>query len=192
MVPYLLKAVSPAGPIINKLTFLQKLPQALSPFKREENKQFERVKVAFYEALQDVKDRVAAGTAKDSWSKLWLDGEKKEKANVTLNWHEAAHAIGSSSFVAIATIGGPLHCFSTAMCHYPSWQIKVQEEIDRICGDRLPQLEDMPQLPLLRATVKEILRWRQPTPLGVPHVTLEDDVYDGYFVPKDAIVHANH
>jgi hypothetical protein len=112
MVPYLLKAVSPAGPIINRLTFLQKLPQALSPFKREENKQFERVKVAFYEALQDVKDRVAAGTAKDSWSKLWLDGEKKEKANVTLNWHEAAHAIGSSSFVAIATIGGPLHCFS--------------------------------------------------------------------------------
>jgi cytochrome P450 len=50
----------------------------------------------------------------------------------------------------------------------------------------------MPQLPMLRATVKEILRWRQPNPLGVPHVPLEDDVYDGYFIPKDAIVHANH
>jgi cytochrome P450 len=78
------------------------------------------------------------------------------------------------------------------MCHYPSWQTRVQEEIDRVCGDRLPTVEDMPQLPMLRATVKEILRWRQPTPLGVPHVALEDDVYDGYFIPKDAIVHANH
>jgi len=192
MVPYLLKTVSPAGPIINKLTFLQNLPESISPFKQEENKQFGRVQDAFYEALQDVKDRIAAGTAEDSWSKLWLDGENKEKANITLNWHEAAHAIGSSSFVAIATIGGPLHCFFTAMCHYPSWQTKVQEEIDRVCGDRLPQIEDMPQLPMLRATVKEILRWRQPTPLGVPHVALEDDVYDGYFIPKDAIVHANH
>lgn len=192
MVPYLLKTVSPAGPIINKLTFLQNLPESISPFKQEENKQFARVQDAFYEALQDVKDRIAAGTAEDSWSKLWLDGESKEKANITLNWHEAAHAIGSSSFVAIATIGGPLHCFFTAMCHYPSWQTKVQAEIDRVCGDRLPQIEDMPQLPMLRATVKEILRWRQPTPLGVPHVALEDDVYDGYFIPKDAIVHANH
>jgi len=192
MVPYLLKTVSPAGPIINKLTFLQNLPESISPFKQEETKQFARVRDAFYEALQDVKDRIAAGTAEDSWSKLWLDGENKEKANISLNWHEAAHAIGSSSFVAIATIGGPLHCFFTAMCHYPSWQTRVQEEIDRVCGDRLPTVEDMPQLPMLRATVKEILRWRQPTPLGVPHVALEDDVYDGYFIPKDAIVHANH
>ena len=109
MVPYLLKTVSPAGPIINKLTFLQNLPESISPFKQEETKQFARVRDAFYEALQDVKDRIAAGTAEDSWSKLWLDGENKEKANISLNWHEAAHAIGSSSFVAIATIGGPLH-----------------------------------------------------------------------------------
>ena len=42
------------------------------------------------------------------------------------------------------------------------------------------------------ATVKEIVRWRQATPLGVPHVALEDDVYEGYLIPKGAILHANH
>lgn len=191
MVPYLLKTVSPGGPIINKLTFLANLPEAISPWKQEEKHQFQMVEDAFYEALQDVKDRMAAGTAEDCWSKIWLSDESK-KENISLNWREAAHAIGSSSFVAIATIGGPLHAFFTAMCHYPSWQAAVQEEIDRVCGERLPTIDDMPRLPKLRATVKEVLRWRQPTPLGVPHVALEDDEYDGYFIPKGAILHANH
>lgn len=208
MVPYLLKTVSPAGPIINKLTFLANLPEAINPWKQEEKKQFKRVEEAFYEALQDVKNRAEFGTGEMCWSRLWLESEKEQKH---LNWHEAAHAIGSSSFVAIATIGGPLHAFFTAMCHYPSWQVKVQAEIDRVCGDRLPTMDDMPNLPMVRATVKEILRWRQPTPLGVPHVSpedlglairdhadrrlqvaLEDDEYMGYHIPKDAIVHANH
>jgi len=70
--------------------------------------------------------------------------------------------------------------------------VKVQEEIDRVCGDRLPTVDDMPNLPVLRATVKETVRWRQATPLGVPHVALEDDVYEGYHIPKGAILHANH
>lgn len=168
MVPYLLKTVSPAGPIVNKLTFLANLPEAINPWKQAETKEFKRVEEAFYEALQDVKDRKIEGTGEMCWSRLWLESEKQQK---DLNWHEAAHAIGSSSFVAIATIGGPLHAFFTAMCHYPSWQTKVQEEIDRVCGDRLPTMEDMPNLPMVRATVKEVLRWRQPTPLGVPHVS---------------------
>ena len=78
------------------------------------------------------------------------------------------------------------------MAHYPHWLPKLQEEIDAVCGDRMPELEDVPNMPRLRATCKEMLRWRQSTPLGVPHVTLEDDVYNGYHIPKGAICHANN
>jgi len=189
IIPTILKGVSPAGPIINKLTFLANLPESVSPWKQQEAKRKAEMTEAFMEPLEDMKKKVEAGNAPECWSKLWLDNEKGTEH---LSFYEAAHAIGSSSFVAIATVGGPLHAFFTAMCHYPSWQFKVQEEIDRVCGDRLPEMEDMPKLPVLRATVKEVVRWRQATPLGVPHVCMEDDVYEGYLIPKGAILHANH
>jgi cytochrome P450 len=189
IIPVILKAVSPAGPIVNKLTFLANLPEAISPFKQAEKVRKQEMTDAFVEALEDVRQKHEAGNAPDCWSKIWLE---KEKGSEHLDSYEAAHAIGSSSFVAIATVGGPLHAFFLAMCHYPSWQLQVQEEIDRVCGDRVPTVADFPQLPRLRATVKEIVRWRQATPLGVPHVAMEDDVYDGYLIPKGAILHANH
>ncbi|KAK4501592.1 hypothetical protein PRZ48_007401 [Zasmidium cellare] len=189
IIPVILKAVSPAGPIINKLTFLANLPEAISPFKVQEKLRKQEMTDAFCEALKDVETKSKNGGVADCWSKLWAENEK---GTDHLNFHEAAHAIGSSSFVAIATVGGPLHAFFLAMCHYPSWQTKVQAEIDEVCPNRPPEVSDLPKLPRLRATVKEILRWRQATPLGVPHVALEDDVYEGYHIPKGAILHANH
>ncbi|CAK1364528.1 O-methylsterigmatocystin oxidoreductase [Cercospora beticola] len=189
IIPVILKAVSPAGPVINKLTFLANLPESVSPWKKAESERRQEMTDAFVEALKDVERRTNEGNCEDCWSKLWTT---KEKGTEHLDDYEAAHAIGSSSFVAIATVGGPLHAFFTAMCHYPSWQGKVVEEIDRVCGNRPPEMSDMPNLPRLRATVKEIVRWRQATPLGVPHVVMEDDVYEGYHIPKGAICHANH
>lgn len=190
IIPTILKGVSPAGPIINKLTFLANLPESISPWKKEEARRKQEMTDAFCEALQGAKDKFESQSGLgDCWTKLWLE---KTKGTEMLDSYEAAHAIGSSSFVGIATIGGPLHVFYLAMCHYPKWQQRAQEEIDRVCGDRPPVMADMPRLPVLRAVCKELLRWRQSTPLGVPHGALEDDVYEGYFIPKGAIVHANH
>ena len=180
-----------AGPIINKLTFLQHLPAAVSPFKAAEARRKQTMQDAFYEALEDVKKRIEDGKAPECWASLWLQHEKGVQSS-KLDWHEAAYAIGSASFVAIATIGGPLHAFFLALAHYPGWLPKLQEELDRVCGDQLPTFEQIPQLPRLRATVKEILRWRQSTPLGVPHEAMDDDVYEGHFIPKGAMLHANH
>ncbi|TKA37113.1 hypothetical protein B0A54_11974 [Friedmanniomyces endolithicus] len=161
------------------------------PWKKAEAKRAQQMKDGFYEAQEDVIKRYEEGTAEGSWTKLWLDkAQGLEKSH--LNKHEAAHAVGSNALVAIVTIGSPVHTFFTAMCHYPSWLPRLQEEVDRVCGDRLPLMTDMPKLPVLRAVVKEPLRWRQPTPLGVPHILEEDDVYEGYFMPKGAMIHANH
>jgi cytochrome P450 len=57
--------------------------------------------------------------------------------------------------------------FILAMLIYPDVQIKAQSEIDRIIGkDRLPEIEDAPQLPYVRGVVNECLRWLPVTPLG--------------------------
>jgi cytochrome P450 len=62
----------------------------------------------------------------------------------------------------------------------------AQEELDRVCGDRLPNLDDEPNLPYIRGCVKESLRWMPTGILGVPHAVIRDDEYMGYTIPKGA------
>ena len=98
------------------------------------------------------------------------------------------------------------------MVLYPEFQRKAQEEIDRVIGnDRFPTFVDQANLPYLDAVVKEVLRWAPVGPLGgftilrlpcsrgliawgllgIPHAAAEDDVYEGYFIPKGSTVIAN-
>ena len=58
------------------------------------------------------------------------------------------------------------------MCHYPKVLEDLQEEIDRLVPrGRLPVFDDIPQLPMVHAVVKEVLRWRPVTTTGVPPST---------------------
>jgi cytochrome P450 len=88
----------------------------------------------------------------------------------------------------------------------PSIQKKAQEELDSVIGSsRLPTIQDRANLPFLRAIVAEVYRFCPAAPLGklnqlaprlcsddiyisvkpgVPHVLTQDDVYEGYFIPK--------
>lgn len=79
-----------------------------------------------------------------------------------------------------------------AMSLYPEVQRKAQEEIERVIGtDRLPTFDDRDNLPYVDAIVKEALRWHPVAPMGVPHMTTEDDIYEGYFIPKGALLLPN-
>ena len=78
------------------------------------------------------------------------------------------------------------------MTLFPEVQLKAQEEIDRIVGTkRLPNFEDRANLPYVDAIVKEVLRWHPVAPIGVPHMTTEDDIFNGYLIPKGALILAN-
>ncbi|KAG1855609.1 cytochrome P450 [Suillus subluteus] len=85
-----------------------------------------------------------------------------------------------------------LMVFVLAMVLYPDIQKRAQAEIDSVIGrDRLPTFEDRGSLPYIDAVVRETYRWQPVGPLGVPRATSTDDVYDGYFIPKGAIVAYN-
>ena len=52
----------------------------------------------------------------------------------------------------------------------------AQKEIDPAVGsNRLPVWDDEPNLPYVRAMVKETLRWRPVNKFGMPHALMEDD-----------------
>ena len=78
------------------------------------------------------------------------------------------------------------------MVLYPDVQRKAQEEINRVVGtDRLPSFSDRENLPYIDAMVKEALRWHSVTPMGVVHSSSEDDMYEGYFIPKGSQILPN-
>jgi cytochrome P450 len=57
--------------------------------------------------------------------------------------------------------------FFLAMLVYPDVQRKAQAEIDRVVGrDRLPEMDDAPQLPYVQGVVNECLRWLPIAPVG--------------------------
>jgi len=77
------------------------------------------------------------------------------------------------------------------MTRHPEIQKRLQQEIDSVVGlQRLPQLEDYDSLPYVDCLIKELFRFNVVVPL-VPHSLDENDVYDGYHIPKGTWVMAN-
>ncbi|KAJ2927403.1 hypothetical protein H1R20_g9694, partial [Candolleomyces eurysporus] len=80
-----------------------------------------------------------------------------------------------------------------ALANNPEVQRKARAEIDSVVGsDRLPTVTDRENLPYVHAVVKEINRWHSVTPLGAPRASVEDDEYDGYFIPKGTMIFPNN
>jgi len=71
-----------------------------------------------------------------------------------------------------------------AMLLHPDVQFRAASEIDAVCGDDIPNFGHRPSLPYIEAICREVLRWHPVTPLGLPHMTSKDDIYEGYFIPK--------
>lgn len=62
---------------------------------------------------------------------------------------------------------------------------KARAEIDRVVGtERLPSFDDRPDLRYIDYLVEEASRWRPLSPIGIPHKSLNDDVYNGMFIPR--------
>ncbi|KAK3685203.1 cytochrome P450 [Podospora appendiculata] len=69
---------------------------------------------------------------------------------------------------------------------------KAQDEIDRVVGrDRLPSWDDLPYLHYARLVLHETYRMNPLSPLGIPHASVADDVYDGMLIPRGTVVYPN-
>ncbi|TBU55416.1 cytochrome P450 [Dichomitus squalens] len=116
-----------------------------------------------------------------------LKGEEYTEAEtVAKNCASVVYGAGSDTMIAT------LITFFLAMILHPKAQQKARAELMSVVGpDRLPEFYDRPMLPYVNAIVKECTRWIPVTPLGAFHATMNDDVYEGYFIPKGSIVFAN-
>lgn len=108
-----------------------------------------------------------------------------EKEDI-VRWCSAALYVGGGE-----TSVSALNTFMLLMQLYPEVQKKLQADLDKVAPGRFPTFDDYQDLPYFTAVIKEVLRWGQVAPMGLPHATTQDEIYDGYLIPKGARIFAN-
>lgn len=158
----LLTTISPSGAVPNVVSWLAILPTWLSPWKQAEKARHEEEAVFFRDALRAVEAASLVGEVNPSYSKTFWEGREKH------GWEEEewTHVVGMMAIAGALTMASPLQTYILAMCHHPDWQAKMQDQIREVCGDRCPEWDDRDKLHVVRAVIKEVLRWRPPVPTG--------------------------
>jgi len=176
--------------LVDVIPFLQYLPGWLPGMG------FQKVARRYRAVVQEFMERpfkfvqaqLAKGVATKSFVATELEnGSGSMEVENAIKWTTAAlYGGGTDSSVSVMT------AFMLAMTLNPEVVRKAQAEIDAVVGlDRLPQASDRSRLPYVGALLKEVLRWQVPAPMSLPRATGEDDVYNGYFIPKGSVIFPN-
>ncbi|KAG1821987.1 cytochrome P450 [Suillus subaureus] len=139
--------------------------------------------------FQYVLKRTAEGTAQSCMvsNALRRIDRKDTYGEITIK-ECAATAFGAAS----ETTDSVLQVFILAMVLFPEIQAKAHTLIDSVVGaSRLPTFEDRSSLQYIDAILRETLRWHPILPLSVTHASVDSDVYEGYYIPKGAIIMPN-
>jgi cytochrome P450 len=135
-----------------------------------------------------VKKQIAAGSAEPSYVSKLVEGKVlSPEQEFEIKWSSASLYSGGADTTVSA-----IYSFFKAMALNPEVQAKAQAEIDAVVGnDRLPNFEDRDLLPYVHALTLEAMRWHSVVPTSVPHRVTEDNIFQGYFIPKGSLVLAN-
>ncbi|KAL9620326.1 MAG: hypothetical protein Q9160_005125 [Pyrenula sp. 1 TL-2023] len=204
---HLERIASPGSYLVDTFPSLNWLPSWLAPWKREgkrlHKEELDLFMSLLYEAKPSPSD-VATKAHSNPPSKVqqpppfartwWLTHNPSSPQ--TLTDPQAAYVLGTLFEAGAGTSKAALCSFLLALLHHPTWQHQLHAELDTVIplsSSRLPTFTDLPSLPLLRACVKETLRWRPVTSGGLPHASTSPhpDTYAGYAIPACATVHPN-
>lgn len=126
-----------------------------------------------------------------NWS-VEANTQKAKQEGTVLPWVDICYSIGELYVAGIHTTKMVLELFVKACTENPDAMERAQKELDSVVGaKRLPSFSDMDNLPYIRAFISELLRRWPISPLGVPHMVIQDDEYMGYKIPAGSIVVAN-
>lgn len=161
--------LGPSGPVPNLVPFTQPLPEWLVPGKRAVRVRQESEARLWSTLFEQAKGRLDEKPSAISYvnASLQTKASGETKVRTFENEEEAKCAVGMLCTVSIYTVAGPATLFVMAMILHPAWQEKVRKQIDDVVGEGVVILAHSPQLPFLRAAIKECVRWKSTVPLGM-------------------------
>ncbi|KAG9203893.1 hypothetical protein G6514_002054 [Epicoccum nigrum] len=173
---------SQTAALLDVFPLLRKLPDWAVSMRRYAKKLHEKESDLYVGHWLNVKKAIKNGTAKPCFCVDLVRAQDEQGFSDALAGYTSGSLLEAGSDTTAATLVG----FVQAMVLFPDVVKAAQEELDRVCGDRFPTLEDEPNLPYIRGCVKESMRWMPTDILGVPHAVTRDDEYLGYKIPKGA------
>ena len=150
-----------------------------------------------------------------SLAKLWEEAKSKyyEEIKMDLDLEEPTDLPNSSpkenqpnngkaeivKMLSADIFGAGLETVSNSLCwamayivNNPEIQQSLHRELDNAVGRHLlPTIQDKRNMPLLQATVLEVLRIASVLPLALPHETAAKTTLSGYTIPEDTLVVIN-
>ncbi|OQV08527.1 hypothetical protein CLAIMM_12785 [Cladophialophora immunda] len=179
---------SASAQLLDLYPLLRKLPRFLAPNYEYAVKLHAREKELYRSHWLAAKERALTGTGRPCFCNDLLKAQEREK----FNDDQAAYIAGSLLEAGFDTTAATLQGFILAMMMFPDVQKRAQKELDEVVGlDRLPTMDDVPDLPYVHACAKESFRWMPTTVYAAPHASTVDDQYMGYRIPAGASVIPN-
>ncbi|KAF4601249.1 hypothetical protein EYR38_005901 [Pleurotus pulmonarius] len=201
-------ATAPGGWMVDFIPWLRHVPDWVpgTEFKQKAKAWSCTLNAMADQPFEFVRKQMAAGVASPSFTSLLLESKQPHpEAEDDIKWISASLYSGAADTTVSA-----IYAFFLAMALHPEVASKAQQEIEAVVGtNRLPTFADREHLPYVSALTKEVLRWNSVVPLGpyiihlvhmhrakryltaVPHVATQDDVHEGYFIPKGSLVMPN-
>ncbi|KAF2199340.1 putative O-methylsterigmatocystin oxidoreductase [Delitschia confertaspora ATCC 74209] len=166
---------------VDAFPLLKYVPEKWSPWKKRANNWHESCEKVF---MHDMK----LGMNAKGWN--WTKDMRAAKEAASWSEVDIAFTLGILNSAGIETTTVTLKIFVLACATYgPSFMPRAQAELDSVVGDsRLPEFSDLEHMPYIEAIVEETFRWRHLAPGGIPHSNIRDDYYNGYLIPKGAVV----
>ena len=119
------------------------------------------------------------------------EGGTEDKASMLSDAH-ILNTIDEMFSAGYETTSTTLRWAIAFLVNNPECQTQIQSQLDEVVGrERMPGLDDRPNLPLVQATIMETLRLGNVAEATLPHYTLKDTTLAGYRVPKDTVVFVN-
>ncbi|KAK1235556.1 hypothetical protein PQX77_001209 [Marasmius sp. AFHP31] len=177
-----------ATPPVDLLPFLQKVPERWAKWKRDVRQCRKHQRDLYFGLLDETKERMNKGEENGSY----MEEVIKRQEEFGLDREMMGYLGGILLEGGSDTTSSFLHSVVLAMIAFPETQKKAQAELDRVVGPhRLPTLDDLPELPYLRALIQETHRFRPVAPLILPHATTAPDEYKGYLIPAGTTIFIN-
>ncbi|XP_072286143.1 cytochrome P450 2G1-like [Pyxicephalus adspersus] len=116
--------------------------------------------------------------------------KEKDDPNTAFTMKNLLFTIHNLFLAATETLSSTLRHALLILLKYPEVQAKLHEEIDRVIGrERIPNMDDKPNMPYTQAVIQEVQRFSDIGPFNVPHMVTKDTEFRGYHIPKGTDVY---
>ncbi|KAM5292643.1 cytochrome P450 1B1 [Ctenodactylus gundi] len=187
-----------AGSLVDALPWLRRFPSPLRAAFREFQDINRRFSAFVFDKFLRHRDSLRPGAApRDMMDAFILSAEKNAAGGLRgggagLDSEDVAPTITDIFGASQDTLSTALLWLLILFTRYPDVQARVQAELDQVVGrDRLPCMEDQPNLPYIMAFLYEAMRFSSFLPVTIPHATTANAFILGYHIPKNTVVFVN-